>query len=248
MIFKIIQPETFWDSRICISSYYYCDSYTCSCPETQGPVFQRPGTTMGQTAIQRNALSQCQAVKRFLSSPVGYPHDRTTQAASPAALPFCRISCLEQRMNTEKVPQLCHPPGSCQGCLLTKPVKIPLISGVPLAGLCPGEFSSVVLQAQEPDRSTDKRQSFRTRYFYIQNRAFLHRNLYSHRDLYIQAAHAFVFDGAGTLDHNSLVCLNSFKSLCLESSQKICDYFLQLRFCLVRDLPFGPAGRVQLNF
>lgn len=81
---------------------------------------------------------------------------------------------------------------------------------------------------------------FRSRYFYIQNRAFLHGNLYSHRDLYIQVAHAFVFDGAGTLDHNSLVCLNSFRSLCLKSSQKICDYFLQLRFCLVGDLPFGP--------
>lgn len=108
-------------------------------------------------------------------------------------------------MNTEKVPQLCHSPGSCQGSLPTQPLKRPLISRVPLAGLCAGEFSSVVLQAQERATSMDKKQSFRTQYCYIQNRAFLHRNLYSHRDLYIQVAHAFVFDGAGTLGHNSLV-------------------------------------------
>lgn len=114
-------------------------------------------------------------------------------------MPLCRISCLAQMMNTEKVPQPCHSPGSCKGSLPPQPLRIPLISRVPLAGLCPEQFISVVLQAQERARSTDKKQSHRTQYFYIQNRAFLHGNLYSHRDLYIQVAHAFVvFDGAGT--------------------------------------------------
>lgn len=90
---------------------------------------------MGQTAIPRNALSQCQAGTRFRSSPVGYPWDKTAPAASPAALPFCRTSCLAQTMNTEKAPQLCPSPGSCQGSLLTQPLKIPPIARAPLAGL-----------------------------------------------------------------------------------------------------------------
>lgn len=171
-------------------------------------------------------------------------------------MPLCRISCLAQMMNTDKVSQPCHSPGSCKGSLPTQPLRIPLNSRVPLAGLCPGQVRSVVLQAQERARSTDQKQSRRTQYFYIQNRAFLHGNLYSHRDLYIQVAHAFVvFDGAGTLDHNSLVWSArtslvwsvSFKSLCLKSRQEFCDNFLQLCFCLVRDLPFGPVGRVQIN-
>lgn len=79
-----------------------------------------------------------------------------------------------------------------------------MISRVALAGLCPGEFRSVVLQAQEQARS--KKAITQNTVFLHSEQSLLHGNLYSHRDLYIQVAHAFMSDRAGTLDHNSLVC------------------------------------------
>lgn len=60
---------------------------------------------MGQTAIPRNLVTVRQLEIPGKSNG-GYPHDKTAQAASPAALPLCRVSCLAQKMNTEKVPQL----------------------------------------------------------------------------------------------------------------------------------------------
>lgn len=103
-----------------------------------------------------------------------YPHNTTAQAASPAALPFCRMSCLAPTMNNENVPQFCHSPGSCQGSLLTQPSKTALISRVPLAGLHPGESSSVVYRRKsEPEVRTKSNHSehsvftFRTELFYM---------------------------------------------------------------------------------
>lgn len=83
------------------------------------------------------------------------------------------------------------------------------------------------------------------RQYNIQGREHTHlftqEFLFSPVSVHSSCTFFYVSDGAGARDHNSLACFNSSTSLRLKSSQEICDNFLQLRFCLVRDLPFSPV-------
>lgn len=158
---------------------------------------------MGQTAIPRNSVSVRQ---------LGYFCEVQWVLSPQEDSPHCLASCTA--FLQEQLPGPNYEHWECPSALSLSWVVSGEFAHLTIRSDFKSSSSRAVsrgvqlcgLQAQEWAASTDKKQSFRTQYFYIQNGAFLHGNLYSHRDLYIQVAHAFISDGAGTLDHNSLVC------------------------------------------